>query len=778
MMNDAGLGQASIIRNFLRRVIVSKSLTTIKRLGRCGAILAAAMLTGSWLVLPAPDPGGFAVSPTILDNRGHLYHARLSADEEWLLPVPLSAMGPWLPKVAVAIEDRRFGSHPGVDFLALARAMAQNLTHGRVVSGASTITVQTVRLTTPRPRTLLSKYVEFIQALKLERGHAKDEILEIYLNRAPFGGNLRGAEAAARFYFDKSAADLSLGESTLLVALLRGPSLYRPDRHPEVARQRRDGLLDLLVERGVVTAAEAAQAKAEPIAGRQGQLPRRAWHLAESIFKETPPDTWRWTSGRYGLKTTLDRRLQELLELRLNQGLADRPGRITGAGAIMDNRTGAILAYVGNARRTERQSGHWVDCADAPRSPGSALKPFIYLTAFAEKGLTPASLLADTPLRLSGQAPRNFDEYYRGPVSAQNALAESLNAPAVRVLRLVGPDRALVVLRAAGFDYARRPGSYYGDSLALGGCEVSLRQLLGAYGTLARQGLRVTPSWRPGTAVGEPQQIFSAGAAWLTNECLKDDARLPAELRLGWRQAGLGDLAFKTGTSHGLRDAWLAAYTPEYTVVLWLGDPTGAPQGDLVGLRALGPVLVPLMRHLYDGRSIRWPDHPPEVAAYDACPVSGQPVGPYCPSSQLAWRLAAGAQSHPCRLHALQGGQVVSLWPPELAGFMAGRPAAGREAIRGPVITSPLPGGVIMLSAEGGYLPLRCEGTRGLVHWFVDDEFYEAAGIGRTPILPLKPGRHRVSLIDAQSRRAAVDFTVKYAREADRDRQVPVLTFE
>lgn len=405
---------------------------------------AAVALLASWLMIPAPKVDDFAVSPTLLDRRGRMFHARLSADGEWLLPTPLSEMGPWLPKVAVAIEDKRFRTHPGVDFLALSRAAAQNLYNRRVISGASTITVQVVRLSAVKKRTMFNKYVEFIQALKLERRLRKEEILEIYLNRAPFGGNLRGAEAAARGYFDKSARDLSLGESALLVALLRGPSLYRPDRKPALARQRRDLLLDRLVDRGIISEAESSAAKAEPIVGRRGfsrqSMPRRAWHFAETALAEAgETKAWRWGGAdrKYGLPTTLDLDLQDRLELRLSQGLSAFPRRVTGAGALMNNRDGAILAYVGNARWTDETEGqNWIDCARAPRSPGSALKPFIYLQAFADQGLTPASLLADTPLRMSGQAPRNFDEYYRGPVSAGTALADSLNVPAVRVLSL------------------------------------------------------------------------------------------------------------------------------------------------------------------------------------------------------------------------------------------------------------------------------------------------------------------------------------------------------
>ncbi|MDR1920395.1 MAG: penicillin-binding protein 1C, partial [Candidatus Adiutrix sp.] len=776
-------------------------------------------LAGSWLVIPAPPQAtDFAVSPMLLDRDGRIFHARLSADGEWLLPVPLTEMGRWLPLAAVAIEDKRFWSHPGVDPLALGRALAQNIMNGRVVSGASTITVQTARLARPRKRNLVSKYVEFIEALKLERRLTKDEILEIYLNRAPFGGNLRGAEAAARFYFDKKARDLSLGESALLVALLRGPALYRPDRNPALAAARRDLVLNLLEAKGVISAAEALRAKAEPVEARRGRMPRQAWHLAEAIFNETgatgpdvpdaPEEKWRWgRPGRaYGLPTSLDPQMQAALENRLARALANFPDRVTGAGAVMAHETGEILAYVGNARWTGTSDasdaagaadGRWVDCARAARSPGSTLKPFIYLAAFANNGLTPASLLADTPLELGGQAPRNFDKRYRGPVSAALALGDSLNAPAVRVLRLAGEAAAVDILRRSGFKYLR-PDGRYGDSLILGGCEANLLQMLEAYGALARLGTSRPPDWRPGGGRAAARRVFSEGAAWLTNESLKDDSRLPPGLRFSRPDDASPALAFKTGTSHGLRDAWLAAFTPDHTLVLWLGDPRGAAHPGLTALSALGPVAAPLADDLRriseaNGRATgRWPDRPASVESYRACAVSGQPLGPYCPAERQAFRLKAGAKTHPCRIHALKRGRLVSLWPPELAGWMEGGPgaagtpgtsgaaaASGTSGARsGPVITSPLTGGLILLDEPRGSLPLRCEGAEGLVHWFVDEVHQASVPADLTPTLALSPGQHRVSLVDARGRTAGLDFSVKLRRDMDRDRDLPLLAFQ
>ena len=761
-----------------------------KKTAKISALAALALLSFialSLLIIPVPGARDFAVSPTLLDRHGNLYHARLSSDSEWLLPRPLSEMGQWLPKVAVAIEDKRFYDHPGVDPLALGRAILQNASQRRVVSGASTITVQVVRLSNVKDRTIWNKYVEFIGALKLSRVMDKDEVMEIYLNRAPFGGNLRGAEAAARYYFDKNARDLSLGESALLVALLRGPSLYRPDRRPHLARQRRDVILDMLAAKGVVTKEQAEAAKQEPVTGQRGHMARRVWHLSENIFAQAGgPETWRWgyLGREYGLATSVDLPLQTVLEERLSHGLTAFPKRVTGAGAIMDNATGELLAYVGNARWTGDSKDSFVDCGLALRSPGSTLKPFIYLAAFQHKGLTPATILADTPLNLSGQAPRNFDRYYRGPVSTRSALADSLNAPAVRVLRLTGLDTALETLRKAGFVNLTKAGSYYGDSLALGGCEVSLWQQLKGYGMLARQGLAVEPTWRKG-ANRSSARLFPAGAVWLVTESLKDNSRLPVGLRLGSNNEPAGEMAFKTGTSHGLRDAWLAAYTPSYTLALWAGDPEGKSHPDLTAIKALGPVLSPLAADLSSFAATRWPPRPPAgVEEYYACPISGQPAGPHCQGRIKAFRLAEGARTHPCRLHVMEGGRIVTVWPPELAGFMATlgeRPSFRTvEALTGsskPAITSPAPGGSITVNGGEASIPLRCEGVMWPVHWFLNDEYFLSAGAEAAPILRLSAGSHRITLIDKNGRTAGSDFTIMYSQNRDRDAALPVLSF-
>jgi penicillin-binding protein 1C len=747
------------------------------------ALLSSFFLLLALLLADPPDPRDFPVSPIVWDSNGALLHVALSADEEYLMPEPLSGMGRWLPLVAVGIEDKRFFSHLGVDPLALARALWQNLKSARVVSGASTITVQLVRLSKPRPRTLASKMREFLEAVRLDAALSKEEILELYLNRAPFGGNLRGVGAASRAYFGKAPADLSLGESALLVALLRGPSAYRPDRRPALAKARRDFVLDLILDKGLAAREDVAAAKSEEVLGRRANPPKQAPHLSQRLIAAQKPGRFRWgAEGFRGIATTLDGERQGHLEGRLASALEGFAPEVAGAGLIMDNRTGAVLAHAGAVSKSGRPS--FVDFTLARRSAGSTLKPFVYLAAFAEKGLNPSMMLADTPLALGGAAPRNFDGGYRGPVSAKKALAESLNAPAVRVLRMVGQSSALGVMGRAGLRL--KAEGDYGDSLVLGGAETALTELAAAYGTLARGGVRVFPVYQKSEALlagnshegfsseaegpwpenfeglppGASEPVLDPAAVWLVNQSLIDDGRLPPGL-------APGAAAFKTGTSHGFRDAWLMAWTRDYTVGLWLGDPSGAPHEGLSGLSALGPAAVALLSSL--GPPSPWPGPPAGLERYRACPLSGEPASPDCPGHVWAWRLARDRRTVPCALHAREGGLLVLRWPAGLSGFMS-----ARGAPEGPKIASPADGQIFRLVPGASKIPLKSEGAEGVVHWFLDSEHLFSSKPGDTRLLPVTQGEHTIAIIDQSRQTARSRFTVL----APEIREAQVLTLK
>lgn len=787
--------------------------------------LCAAAFAALWIITPDPLPAvtSWPVSPVLLDKDGRLVHARLSRNQEWCLPIPLSEMGAWLPKTLVAVEDKRFYSHHGIDFLALGRAIVHNVASGRVRSGASTISSQLVRLSTPRARTISTKALEFMGALKLERSLSKEEILEHYLNRAPFGGPIRGVEAAARLYFGKRARELSLGEASLLVGLLKGPTAYRPDRNPQAALQRRQRIIAKVAAQAGFPKDLTALALEDPLPLFRPAMPDSARHFADLVFKTLPPD------GGVA-RSTLDPRAQTLLENALEERLRLTGEDVTAAGIVVDNRTASIIAYVGNARFNPERNSQWVDCALAPRSPGSTLKPFLYLAALEQGHIIPATLLADTPLQLGGAAPRNFDRRYRGPVTAHAALAESLNTPAVRVLRMLGVRESLHRLRKAGFAFLNRDDAVYGDSLVLGAGEVTLLELARAYTTLAslgtdrpllirraatdaaggqhtsgssparrssgfaaleahQSGGNITEaterSWSkvpllplPGglaplpvqlaaaSRTGRlpaPRQLYSAAASFLIADILKDPGRLPFLVQLVQAREQ-SPVAFKTGTSFGLRDAWTAAYCPAYTVAVWFGRAGGGPDPRLLGISLAAPAAIKMLRSLTAGTppDSSWYAPPAGVGRETVCTLSGASPSPFCPSTRQAWIVPAVRRTVPCDMHVLRDGKNVLIWPPELEDFNRKRFAA-EDLSRSALIVSPMPGARYLITpgAKQQPIPLKAEGVAYPVYWYVNGEYLGAQEREDLPLYWLPAGgEHSLSLLDARERIAAATVQV------------------
>ncbi len=719
----------------------------------CTAALVAAV---HCVPLPLDRILSYPVSPFITDRYERALAIRLSEASEYCVPVSLDKMGRWLPRVAVGVEDHRFRSHFGVDPIALFRAIVQNVGSGTVVSGASTISSQLIRLSIPRPRTIRTKALEFLQAISMERNLGKDTILELYLNRAPFGGNIRGVQAAARAYFGKNASDISLSEAALLIGMLKGPSVYRPDRNPDSARARRANVLDLLVHRGIVSAEEAYLAEQEALPANRGNIPDEAFHFVNLLLRSSP--------GRTFCISSLDPAVQHRLEHALSETIIDLPQSITAAGAVANNRTGEIVAYVGNARFGSGAPGSWIDCGQAPRSPGSALKPFVYAAAFEYGLLTPSSILADTPLAFSGYAPRNFDLVYRGPVSTRTALADSLNAPAVRVLRLVGAEEALQRLRTSGFTSLVHGTGHYGDSLILGGCEVTLLEMLEGYVTLATLGIRRQPllfradSIRTSFRTSQSRRVFSEGATFIVADILRDTGRLLPIFREVFRHEER-NIAFKTGTSYGLRDAWAAAYTPAYTAVVWVGDTAAASHPSLVGLHAAAPAALKIIRHLSEGRS-DWYDSPDSVSRREVCSLSGMPPSPLCPHTKKDWYIVGVSPNTPCDIHVQRDGATAVVWPAELEEF-ARRTSATVRA-KGVTVTSPLSESIYYLAPGDGSrrIAFTCEGGVRPFFWFVDGEFYGKQTDPGSLFWTMAQGKHRVAVTDSAGSSATTSFEV------------------
>ena len=565
---------------------------------KAGAVLA--VFVGVFAILDAafPPPIERARSGSLIvtDVNGIPLRAFPTEDGRWRLRANLNNTDPLFIEALVAVEDERFYSHWGVDFLAVLRASGQALSRGRIVSGASTLTMQTARLLEPRPRTLGSKLVEMVRAFQLERRLSKDEILELYLTLTPYGGNLEGLRAASWAYYGREPDRLTDEQIALLLALPQSPEVRRPDLRPEMARSARRLLLDRMTELELITSQRADEADALPLPGRNA-FPAHGWHASALIrqreLSRLDPD------ARHGMpladiRSTLDAGLQRALEALLSELAGDLTDEVQISAIVVENESRAVRAMIGSADRA--RPGGWIDLTSSPRSPGSTLKPFIYGLAFDDGLAMPDTFIEDLPSRFNTYRPENFDRSFRGQVRVRDALQHSLNVPAVLALDRIGPERFATALELAGV-----PLRVYGSAsrvpglaLALGGVGMTVQDLALLYSGLGDGGLMRPLVWTQADVdayADEPGRRFMSAAS--SDELIEilqsaptPSGRMPARLT-----QDAPEIAFKTGTSYGFRDAWAAGIARGHTVIVWVGRADGAPRPGETGRRAALPIL-------------------------------------------------------------------------------------------------------------------------------------------------------------------------------------------
>jgi penicillin-binding protein 1C len=537
-----------------------------------GAITAAA-----WITSLGPLPTGKTIeySTLVLDREGRLLRPYATVEGRWRLPATVGDVDPRFFALLYAYEDKRFRSHIGVDPAAMVRAAGQFVWNGRVVSGASTLTMQVARLIEPRQeRTLLAKLRQVVRAIELERALGKDEILNLYLSLAPYGGNLEGIRAAALGYFGKEPRQLSLSEAALLVALPQSPEARRPDRAAALARRARDRVLDRAAAAGLLPADEITQAKAEPVPAARLAMPALAPHAADQAIAAFPE--------RKRHRLTIDANLQRSLEELARERARTLGPEMSVAVVAIDNASGAVLARVASSDYFDDARAGQVDMTQALRSPGSTLKPFIYGLGFEDGLIHPETLVDDRPIRYGTYAPENFDQTFQGTVTVRKALQLSLNVPAVAVLDAVRPNRLTTRLAQAGAPLALPKGEAPGLAMGLGGVGVRLADLTRLYAGVARLGTVLPLIERQGEAAA-PQRLLDPVAAWYVGNVLLGSPP-PAN-------AAGGRIAYKTGTSYGYRDAWSVGFDGRLTIGVWVGRPDGAPVPGMIGRTAAAPIL-------------------------------------------------------------------------------------------------------------------------------------------------------------------------------------------
>ena len=697
-------------RAALASLVVSLGLAT----GGYGIYLKAFADAGP---LPLEDAKGTSV--TVIDRDDRLLRAFTTTEGKWRLPVDPKDVDPHYLNMLFTFEDRRFYRHHGVDAKAIVRAVLQMLRHGRLVSGGSTLTMQVARLLDGRhERTPGGKLRQMARAIELERALSKAEILKLYLRLAPFGGNLEGVRAASLAYFGKEPRRLSLGEAALLVALPQSPEVRRLDRNPEAARRGRDRVLTSAARAHVITETEAARAKTERIPAVRSAFPMLAPHLSETEVAAHP--------SKSVIKLTLDRNLQASLEDLAAKHARLIGDRISTAILIADHQTGEVLAQVGSAGYLDPSRQGAVDMAVAVRSPGSTLKPFIYGLAF-EAGLAhPETLIDDHPVRFGMYRPKNFDETYHGTVPIREALAQSMNIPAVRVLARVGPGKLVGRFRRAGVTARFPDKSEPTLAMALGGTGLTLEELTQLYASLARGGDSIMLTHRYdergkvwATAHSKPlvnaHRLMSPLAAWYVSDILKD---APPPLN-----ARGGRFAYKTGTSYGYRDAWAIGYDGKYVAAVWVGRPDNSSIPGLMGRSAAAPILFDAFERIPGPRA----------------PLQGAPA--------TAIRATNAELPAPLKRWRNPGDNPVSgpfLEPPVLISF----PPDQSE-----IAEADLDGEALILKADGGALPLT---------WLVDGAPIKSdAHTREVSWQPSSAGFAKLTVIDANGHADRVSFRLR-----------------
>ncbi len=542
-------------------------------------VLAAATLS-AWIVSLGPVPlgEGLEFSTQVLDRDGRLLRPYATSEGRWRLPLKVENVDPRFVDLLIAYEDKRFRTHFGADPLALARGFYQLVSNGRIVSGGSTLTMQVARLLEPRTeRTFGAKLKQIVRAIQLERVLTKDEILSLYLNLAPYGGNLEGTRAATLAYFGKEPRRLTLGEAALLVAIPQSPETRRPDRAYEVTCRARARVLDRIAANPRWPADEIALAKAEAVPAIRAAMPVLAPHAAEQAVAAAPE--------RKLHRLTIDASMQKSLEELARERARALGPDVSVAIVVVDNATGEVLARVASPDYFDERRAGQVDMTQALRSPGSTLKPFIYGLGFEDGLIHPETLVDDRPVRFGSYAPENFDLSFQGTVTVRRALQLSLNVPAVVTLEAVRASRLTARLSDAGFRLVLPKGEVPGLAMGLGGVGVTLTDLTMLYAGLARGGntIALTERYDDLNTDTAPRRLLDPVAAWYVGNVLLGTP--PPENAVG------GRIAFKTGTSYGYRDAWSIGFDGRRTIGVWVGRPDGAPIPGLVGRGAAAPIL-------------------------------------------------------------------------------------------------------------------------------------------------------------------------------------------
>ncbi|MEO9966241.1 MAG: penicillin-binding protein 1C [Reichenbachiella sp.] len=728
-------------------------------------------------------------SPIILSKDGEFMHSYLTSDDKWRMYTSLEEITPTLKEAILFKEDRFFYYHPGINPISITRALFNNLFSGRRTSGASTITMQVARMLAPKERTYGNKVVEMFRALQLEWMYSKDEVFQLYLNMVPYGGNIEGVKSAAVMYFNKMPDHLSLAETTALAIIPNRPNSLRLGRHNLYIEQERNIWLKRFNEAALFEKSAIEDALSEPILASRTSPPKHTPHLALRLKKQF--------AGELLIHSTIDMNLQSKTEKVLQEYIMQIYHRqIKNAVAlVVDNKTLQVKAYVGSADYYNPDDAGQVDGVRAIRSPGSTLKPFLYGLAIDRGLVTPKSKIADVPVNFRGYQPQNYSEKFSGEVTIEHALSHSLNIPAVKVLDQVQPYVFIQELSKAGFAQIEKDKDHLGLSTVLGGCGVTLEELVVLYAAFANGGKKARLNYRVSDTVNFSNQLLTKEANFMISEILTEVVR--PDLPGHWQQAtNLPKIAWKTGTSYGRRDAWSIGFNKKYTIGIWVGNFSGQGVQELAGADVAAPLLFKIFNAVDKESAKDWFAMPRGVNFRHVCSESGKIPSDFCTDEVIDYYIpglseyrkcqhmkpiyiSSDSTKSYCQTCLPENGYLKALYPnysAEILDYYESEkinyvkiPKHDEKCERifadgAPNIISPVDRLEYLVDkSDSLQIMLRCQAANNVdrVFWYINDQFYSSASANESIYFTPDEGNIKISCADDKGRNTNIKIDVK-----------------
>ncbi len=737
-----------------------------------------------------PLPNKVEYSTIVTDNKGEVVNAYLTKDQKWRMRTELDEISPLLQKTIIAKEDKHFYSHPGINPFAVCRAFFRNL-FGHKTSGASTITMQVAKALEPGKRNIWSKFREMFRAFQLELKYSKKEILQLYLNLVPYGGNVEGVKAASILYFKKNPDHLSLAEITALSIIPNNPGRLVIGKNNDIIIEERNKWLRKFANDKVFTQKEIEDALAEPLTATRGTVPHYIPHLSYKLKKQAGTST-------SIIKTNIDLNTQLKTEKLVEDYVrTQRLKNIKNAAVvIIDNKTHKVIAYVGSSNFNDTTDGGQVNGANAVRQPGSTLKPLLYAMCFDDGLLTPKTVMTDVAVNYQGYAPENYDEKFNGYVTVEYALEHSLNIPAVKGLKMLGHEKMIQKLSNCNFRQIQKDRRKLGLSLILGGCGATLEELTGLFSSFANDGMYISPSLTQGDSIHQKVNVISPAANYMINEILSKINR--PDFPLSWTATErMPKIAWKTGTSYGRKDAWSIGYNKNFTVGVWTGNFSGLGVADLSGSNIATPLLFKIFNTIDYDSDEEWFSQPKDCDIRQVCSETGMIPSGHCSSITTGYFIPLISSTKVC-----ENWQEIMISPDEKISYCKScAPAAGYKKkwfkivepdmqawfeenriayqkipahnpnceliFKGaaPAITFPVNGMEYIINKKNPEpLQLVCKTANDVdkVYWYINNKFYKSCNAGEKQFFVPQEGTVKISCTDDKGRNRDIRITVKY----------------